>query len=244
MPGDRDVHIVKRAGANHEPLGRAALLCRTSVVAHPALHVIGGQPILHRRRRQQRAGAEQIMPARMSHAVPRQWSRLRHAGFLAEAGQRIILAENGDHRPTLAGLTHHGCGNTRQILGDAKTLLAQRGDVLGHGIVFVVGDLGPIPNAIAQGLEQILFVVHQLPDLLGVLHRTLRWFPGGSLPGLGPEGKRGSKAGLPSHPYLRKTVSRRGSHNFAPPVMPASLETTWTLGGSSKSMRVALPPPI
>ena len=41
VPGDRDVHVVERAGAHHEALGRAAFLGRAAVVAHAALDAVG-----------------------------------------------------------------------------------------------------------------------------------------------------------------------------------------------------------
>ena len=41
-----------------------------------------------------------------------------------------------------------------------------------------------------------------------------------------------------------KAPSSFGSHSFTPPVMPASLETTRAPAGRSKSISLALPPPI
>ena len=50
--------------------------------------------------------------------------RFGDAGLLAEAGQRIIFAEEGDHRTAFAPFAHHGGRNAGDILGDAETLMA------------------------------------------------------------------------------------------------------------------------
>ena len=56
----------------------------------------------------------------MSGAVTRQRPVLRHAGFLAQTRQRVILAQDRDHRATLSGLAHDRGRDTGQAFGHAK----------------------------------------------------------------------------------------------------------------------------
>ena len=51
----------------------------------------------------------------MAVAVARQRLRFGDAGFLAQAGQRVIFAEDGDDRPVFAGFTHHRSGDAGDV---------------------------------------------------------------------------------------------------------------------------------
>ncbi len=175
MPGDRDIDVVERAGADHEPLGRPALLGGTAVIAHPPLHLIAGEPILHRRSGQQRGGAEQVVSASMAGAVALQRALLGHAGLLTEPRQRIVFAEDRDHRPAVAGFAHHRGRDAGQVRAYAETLALQHGDVLGTGAVLGIGELRHSPDAVAQRLEVRLSRIHQPPYLFRVAHVISRW---------------------------------------------------------------------
>ena len=79
--------------------------------------------------------------------------RLRHARLLAETGQRIVFAEEGDDGTALAPFAHQGGGNIGDILGDAKTLMAQFGQMFGRRARLGVAHLGHRPDLVAQGDE-------------------------------------------------------------------------------------------
>ena len=52
----------------------------------------------------------------MAVAGARQRLRLGDAGLLAQARQRVVFAEDGDHRAVLAGLAHHRGRNAGDVL--------------------------------------------------------------------------------------------------------------------------------
>ncbi len=131
VPGDGDVGVVEGARAHHEGFRRAAFLGRAAVIAHAARHLVGGKPVLHGGGGEQRGRAEQIVAAAMAMAAGLDRARLRHAGLLAETGQRVIFAEEGDDGTALAPFAHQGGGNAGDILGDAETLMAQLGQMFG-----------------------------------------------------------------------------------------------------------------
>ena len=56
---------------------------------------------------------------------------LRNAGLLAEAGQRIVLAQESDHRAAFTRFADDGGGNAGNALGDAEALVAQFRQMLG-----------------------------------------------------------------------------------------------------------------
>ena len=120
------------------------------------------------------AGAQQIVPAAMARAAPRQRTMLGDAGLLAQPGQRVVFAEDGDDRPVLAGLAHHCGRDAGEVLRDAEPVALQHGLMLGGRADFLEVELRHAPDAVAEGLELFPLVVHQLPDLLHVPHAALR----------------------------------------------------------------------
>src|SRR5215472_8455930 len=98
VPSDRDIHVGKYAGPHHEPLGSAAFFRRAAVITHAPLDAVCRQKVLHRGRGQQRCGPQEIMTAAVTITTTRQRPRLGDAGFLRQARQRIVFAEDGDHR--------------------------------------------------------------------------------------------------------------------------------------------------
>ena len=106
----------------------------------------------------------------------RQRLLLRDAGFLRQAGQRVVLAEDGDHRAVLAGLAHHRGRDTGDVTGDPKSFRLQHGGVFGAGAELGVAKFRHFPDAVGQTDEIVLVVVHVAPDFLGVLHFLLPLF--------------------------------------------------------------------
>ena len=102
----RDVGVIEDAGAHHEGFRGAAFFGRAAVIAHAPGHLVGGKPILHGGGGEQRGRAEQIVAAAMAMASGLERARLGHAGLLAETGQRVVFAEEGDDGTALAPFAH------------------------------------------------------------------------------------------------------------------------------------------
>src|SRR5258708_33124953 len=96
-------------------------------------------------------------------------TRLRHARLLAQAGQRVIFAEEGDHGAAFAPFAHQGGGNACDLLGDAETLMAQLGQMFGGRARFGVADLGHRPDPVAQFDEARLDGVDATPDVTAII---------------------------------------------------------------------------
>ena len=95
---------------------------------------------------------------------------LGDAGFLGEARQGVVFAEEGDHRSAFAGLTDHGGGNVGDILGDAETLVLQFRDMLGAGARLGIADLGHAPDPLAQRDQALLVGIDMPPEVVSVVH--------------------------------------------------------------------------
>ena len=95
---------------------------------------------------------------------------LGHTRFLAQARQRIIFTHEGDHRTALAPFADHGGGNAGDILGDAKSLMAQFGEMFGRRARLGVAHLRHRPDPVAQIDETRLDRVNAKPDVAAVVH--------------------------------------------------------------------------
>ena len=166
----RDVGVVESAGAHHEGFRRAAFLGRAAVIAHAPRHLVCGEPVLHGGGGEQRGRAEQIVAAAMAMAAGLERARFGHAGLLAEAGQRVIFAEEGDDGSAFAPFAHQRGGNAGDLLGDAETLMAQLGQMFGGRARLGVADLGHRPDPVARGDEARLDRVDATPDVTAVIH--------------------------------------------------------------------------
>ena len=158
------------AGARHEGLGGAAFLGRTAVVAHAARDAALGQVVLDRGRREQRAEPSRLWPQPWPLPPWTTRSRLGDPGDLAQPRQRIIFAENRDHRPTFAGLADHGGRDTGHILAYPKPLPLEHGGVLGDRAVFGVRDLRNLPDPVGQQFEVVPLGVDQVPNPVRIAH--------------------------------------------------------------------------
>ena len=95
---------------------------------------------------------------------------LGDAGLLAQARQRVIFAHEGDDGPPSPAFADHGGGNAGDILGDAKTLMAQLGEMFGERARLGVTHLGHGPDPVAQIDETRLDRVNAKPDVAAVVH--------------------------------------------------------------------------
>jgi hypothetical protein len=168
MPADGDIDVIEGAVAHHEPLGGAAFLGRAAVIAHAALQPVRRQPVLHRRGRQQGGGAQHVMAAAMPAAAGLQRPVLGQPGFLRQARQRVVFAQDGDHRPFLARLTHDGGRDAGDVLRHAEAFLLQHLPVLGGGTMLGIVQLRHAPDAVAEGEVVFPSGFDLVPDLLGI----------------------------------------------------------------------------
>src|SRR5580658_5011449 len=107
------------------------------------------------------------MAASMAIAVRLGRTRLGEAGDLAEARQRVIFAEDRDHRAVLAGFPDHGRRNAGDAPRHTEALRLQRRHMLGAGTRLRIAELRHAPDAIAQGDEALLLGIDETPDLFG-----------------------------------------------------------------------------
>ncbi|MGY3288292.1 hypothetical protein ACVWWR_002260 [Bradyrhizobium sp. LM3.2] len=70
------------------------------------------------------------MTAAMAMATGLNWPMFRDARLLAQARQRVIFPHEGNDRSALTPLAQHRGRNVRDVLGDAKALMTQLGEML------------------------------------------------------------------------------------------------------------------
>jgi hypothetical protein len=170
MPRNSHIHITEYAGARHKAFGRTTFFGRAAIVAHAAFYPARGEVVLNGSRRQQGRRAKQVMAAAMAVTVARQRLHFGDAGFLAQAGQCVIFAEDGDHRPIFAGFTDHRSADAGDVFRHPETLQFQYRRVFGARSELRVAQFGRIPDLVAKLLEQFLLCIDQPPDLVGILH--------------------------------------------------------------------------
>ena len=102
------------------------------------------------------------------------------AGLLHQAGQRVVFAENGDHRTALAGLAHHRGFDAGDVLGDPESVLAEHRCVRGSGANLVEIGLRRVKNRVGQALERLAMAVDNGPNGFLITHfRSLGTMAGG-----------------------------------------------------------------
>ena len=126
VPRKRRVQRVPRALARHIRLARAALFAGAAEIYHRAGLAAQLQILFHRYRRRKRTRAQQIMPAAVTAAAGNKRSIFLRARRLRQAGQRVELAEDADHRLALAEFAGERGLYPADILLDLEALGAQR----------------------------------------------------------------------------------------------------------------------
>src|SRR5205814_5971686 len=94
--------------------------------------------------------------------------------LLAETRQRVIFTHEGDDRSAVAPFARHRSRDAGNILGDAETLMAQLGEMLGGGPRFGVADFRHPPDLVAEVDETCLDRVNATPDIAAVVHASVR----------------------------------------------------------------------
>ena len=98
---------------------------------------------------------------------------LGNAGFLAEARQRVIFAEEGDDRSALAGFADHRGRNARDILRDAEALVLQFRGMFRDRPALGIADLGHAPDPVAERDQPVLGGVDVAPQRVTIVHCDL-----------------------------------------------------------------------
>ena len=92
------------------------------------------------------------------------------AGFLREAGQGVVFAEEGDDRAAFAGLADHRGRDARDVFGDPEALVLQLGDMLGDRALLGVANFRNRPDPVAEFDEALLAGVNMAPEIVAVVH--------------------------------------------------------------------------
>src|SRR5689334_17705182 len=93
-----------------------------------------------------------------------------NSGLLAEAGESVIFAKEGDDRAAFAPFTHQRGRDAGDVLGDAETLMAQLGQMFGRGARLGVADFRHAPDPVGQGDKPRLDDVDAAPDVTTIVH--------------------------------------------------------------------------
>src|SRR5262249_8377486 len=93
----------------------------------------------------------------------------------AQPRQRIIFAEERDHRTALARVTDDSGRDARDVLGDAESLARELSRMLGAGALLGIARLGHAPDPIAQRDQIGLLLLDQLPDIPMMIHALRPW---------------------------------------------------------------------
>ena len=170
MPGQYDVHIFKKTLADHDALSGAALLRGAAVVADRAGQMIGLQIVLDRRAGCHRAAAEQMVAAAVTGHTRLDGIVMRAVRLLAEAGERVKLAQNSHDGVTRAV----ACQQRGFHAGDAalylEALLLHDLGVQCRGLLLLEHQFRIIPDLIACLCENRQLFFYELFDALVTIH--------------------------------------------------------------------------
>ena len=169
VPGDGGVHVGEGALADHEGLAAAALFAGTAVVAHGAFQSLFLHDFFQRRGGGDGGDAEQVVPA----AVPVAAGDFRFPAveprLLAQPGQRVELAEEGDHGAAFAPLAAERRFHAADVVRDAEALFFKQADLRRHRTALAKSRLRVAPDLVgrfgvtgAAGLDDLadFFLVH------------------------------------------------------------------------------------
>ena len=113
------------------------------------------------------------MAAAMAGSAGDEFALFRDVRRLAEAGQGVEFAQNGDHRPVLARLAHHG---GRQAGEAGRHLEAARGKhrrVGGGGALFLEIEFGRLPHRVAEAEKGVAVLFDQRPGVVEIARHRL-----------------------------------------------------------------------
>ena len=149
MPGQHRVDARKEAVARQERLGAAGLLGGRAEVHDRAGERARRDLLLDGDGGGQRAHAQQIVAAAVARAAGDEGVLHRAAGLLAQAAQRVKLAQIRDHRVAAAVFRAEGVGHAAEVFGEREAVLHQQLTEHAGGEILVKIDLRMRPDGVA-----------------------------------------------------------------------------------------------
>ena len=181
VPGNGGVQILEKAVSRHKGLARAAFLAGASIENNGSLQLSGSNGILDGDSRGKAGRAQQIVAAALPAAALNKRLLFRHAGNLRQTGQGIIFAQNADLGAAGAIASGESRGNTAKVLLYPEALLLQQRHIGRRGLGLQHGELGVLPDFVAEGQYLILLGLNGMIQFL-LVHITA---PSSESPGAG-----------------------------------------------------------
>ena len=160
MPRQRRVKAVPQALPSHIGLGRHALLAGAAVQDDGAAFSGLGQIVLQADGGGHGPHAQQIVAAAVAAAALHQLVVRGAARRLRKAGQRIVLRQQANDRPTAAEGGGEGGGDAAYAFLHLKALGLQHLDEQGGGLYLLHGQLGIVPDGVRHLCHQFLLLVN------------------------------------------------------------------------------------
>ena len=160
VPRQRRVKAVPQALPSHIGLGRHALLAGAAVQDDGAAFSGLGQIVLQADGGGHGPRAQQIVAAAVAAAALHQFVVRGAARRLRKAGQRIVLRQQANDRPTAAEGGGEGGGDAAYALLHLKALSLQHLDEQGGGLYLLHGQLGIVPDGVRHLCHQFLLLVN------------------------------------------------------------------------------------
>ena len=156
VPGNGDIHILKRAFTHHECLCCAALFRRAAIIPHTPRRTSGSQPIPYSHSGQHRGGPQQVVTTTMPVAAQFHGGLHGHIGLLAQPCQSIEFTKKGDHWPAFPRFAHHRGGNVSNSVLHPEALMRQLFQMRGSGPGFRITGFRRGPDPVGQGAKPLL----------------------------------------------------------------------------------------
>ena len=122
MPGQTDVEVFEQPLADHVYLAAHRFLGGRTVEADRALELSRAHQLLDGQGRSEGRRAQQVVPAALARRAGLQ-GFLHGLGFLRQARQGVVFAEDADDRPALAVARHERGRHSRDSAFDREALL-------------------------------------------------------------------------------------------------------------------------
>ena len=170
MPGEGRVNVVEHAFAGHERLAAAALFAGAAVVAHGAFEALLGHHFFQRGRRGDRGDAEQVVAAAVPVGAGDFGVFLADAGFLAESGQGVELAQEGDDGFARSPLAAESGLHIADVARDLEAFLFEQSDLRFHRLVLAERRLRVAPDLVGELVVAASARLDVIGDLCPVVH--------------------------------------------------------------------------
>ena len=175
VPAQGRVQLFPQTVSGHEGLSGAALFSGAAEKDHGSRSSAFLQPGLDGAGRRERADPQQVVTAAVAVSARRHRGRFRCAGLLAEAGERVKLAQDSDHGPAASEAAAEGRGNIAEILRHREAQLPKLSAVELRRPEFLQGQFRVFPDFIRHCAEEagMLFDHGEGPNFVLPHHSTL-----------------------------------------------------------------------